>query len=155
MDIFGHLSYLQESLWGKRRNNTGYGRRPMCEWTVSALHSIIAILTRRWGRFSLVSLLRSLHDDILTTFGPLWRISDVIVSRQAGDFVPAQVGVRIRRSMILDQDDLTERIWCYSRSLGMRGVSYLVKEDMGHTVSRVNCDHTVKVGLGFFEKALG
>ena len=26
---------------------------------------------------------------------------------------------------------------------------------MSHTVSGVNCDHTVKVGLGFFEKARG
>lgn len=32
---------------------------------------------------------------------------------------------------------------------------YLIKEDMCHAVSRVDCGHTVKVGLGFFEKALG
>ena len=32
---------------------------------------------------------------------------------------------------------------------------YLVKEDMRDTISRVDCDHTVKVRLGFFEKTLG
>lgn len=32
---------------------------------------------------------------------------------------------------------------------------YLVKEDVCHTVSRVNYNHAVKVCLGFFEKALG
>lgn len=32
---------------------------------------------------------------------------------------------------------------------------YLVKEDVGHAIPRVDCDHTVKVGLGFFKKILG
>ena len=32
---------------------------------------------------------------------------------------------------------------------------YLVKEDVCHAVSRVNCNHTVKVCLGFVEKAFG
>jgi hypothetical protein len=33
--------------------------------------------------------------------------------------------------------------------------AYLVKEYMCHAISRVDCDHTVKVRLGLFEKALG
>ena len=32
---------------------------------------------------------------------------------------------------------------------------YLVKEDVCHAVSRVYCNHAVKVCLGFIEKALG
>lgn len=44
-------------------------------------------------------------------------------------------------------------------SVGTPGVRvygmYLVKEDMRHAISGVNCDHAVKVGLGFFEKVLG
>ena len=32
---------------------------------------------------------------------------------------------------------------------------YLVKEDVSYAISGVDCDYTVKVGLGFFEKVLG
>jgi len=32
---------------------------------------------------------------------------------------------------------------------------YLVKEDMCHAIPTVDRDHTIKVGLGFFEKTLG
>jgi len=32
---------------------------------------------------------------------------------------------------------------------------YLVKEDVCHAVSRVNCNHAVEVCLGFVEEALG
>lgn len=64
--------------------------------------SIVATLACRWGRYGLVSPLRSLNNDVLATLGPFWRIFDVIVSRQAGDFVPTQIRVRLRRSAILD-----------------------------------------------------
>ena len=112
MNIYEYLSYLREDLRGQRRNNAGYDRRSTCEWTISALHSIIAIVTRGRGWCSLISLLRTLHNNILTTFGPLWRISDVIISCQAEEFVSAQVGVQIRRSTGLDQGDLIESVWC-------------------------------------------
>jgi hypothetical protein len=32
--------------------------------------------------------------------------------------------------------------------------THLVEKNMCHAVSRVDCDHTVKVGLGFFEKTV-
>jgi len=124
-------------------------RKEMC--------SVAVILVCRRGWCGLVSLLRSLHNNILTTLSPLWRISNIIVSRQAGDFVSTQIGVRTRRSAVLDQGDLTESVWYQSGSPGMRRSyrMYLVKEDMGYTIPRIDCDHTVEVGLGFFKEALG
>lgn len=46
------------------------------------------------------------------------------------------------------------KVYGVSRDLWAWEIPYLVKEHMGHTVSGVDCDHTVKVALGFFEKAL-
>ena len=42
-------------------------------------------------------------------------------------------------------------------SLGLRCFHwmYLVEEDMCYAIPRIDCDHTIKVGLGFFEKTLG
>ena len=73
----------------------------------NGVDSIVVTLTSGRGR-GLISLLRCPHNDILAAFGPFWRISNKIVSRQAGDFVPAQIGVRMRRSASLDQGDLRE-----------------------------------------------
>ena len=44
-----------------------------------------------------------------------------------------------------------------SGSLRMRGLHrmYLVKEEVGHAIFGVNLGRAGKVGLGFFEKALG
>ena len=72
----------------------------------NGVSSAVAVVAsgREWC--GLVSLLRSPRDDSLATLSPLWRISDVIVLGQAGDFVPAQVGIRMRESASLDLGDL-------------------------------------------------
>ena len=119
------------------------------------IDSIIVTLASRRGWCGLVSLLRGPHNDILATLSPFWRISDIIISCQAGDFIPAQIRVRICRPAPLDQGDLRwcERLVDVSRSeaYGM----YLVEEDMCHAISRIDRSHTAKVSLGCFEKTFG